>query len=470
MIDPRIVQYRDAALAMSAGRGFDRDLPVVPPDAVGQLGEALVSLGEALEQRFGEIQTLARLTERVGAGLLLDDVLAHVYDSFGSLIPYDRIGFALLDEDGQSLRAYWARARYEHIRLGKGFAARLAGSSLEQVLQSGRPRVLNDLDAYLAAHPRSVATQRLIEEGIRSSLTCPLVVMGKPVGVMFFSSRARDTYRDAHVELFQQIAGQLAMLVEKGRLYQRLVEIDAQRSALLGVVAHDLRNPVGVVRGFAHLMRREKYGPCTTAQAEALDRIVAGCDGMLSMVSDLLDVAAIEAGHLRLRTAPLRLGAWLASAIETERLLAEAKGIRIDLDMDAVLPSVNSDAARLSQVLSNLVSNAVKFAPPGSVVTVRARGGEGVVTIAVTDQGPGIPAVELDRLFKPFGRASVRPTAGEPSTGLGLAICRRIMAALGGSVMVDSHVGQGSTFTITLPVAAVETGAATVEGTLAAVA
>ena len=468
MIDARIPQYRDAALAMRVGR-FDRRLAVTPPDEVGQLGAALVSLGEALERRFGEMRALARLTEQVGSGLLLDEVLDQVYDAFRTLIPYDRIGFALLDDDGGSLRAHWARTSYDGISLAKGYAQRLEGSSLQQVLRSGQPRILNDLEAYLAAHPRSASTRCIVAEGVRSSLTCPLIVMGKPVGVIFFSSRARDTYRDAHVRLFQQIAGQLAMLVEKGRLYQRLVEIDAQRGALLGVVAHDLRSPVGVVRGYAQLLRREKFGPCTSAQAGILDRIVTNCDGMLGLVNDLLDVTAIEAGHLRLQVVPVLLGSWLASALEAERLLAGAKGIRIEMDTDDVLPTLTIDPARMSQVLSNLVSNAVKFSPSGSVITVRARAAEGSVTIAVVDSGAGIPAAELDRLFKPFGRTSVQPTAGESSTGLGLAICRRIVEAQGGAVRVESSVGRGSTFTVTLPMLGVPTGAATVGEELAAV-
>jgi hypothetical protein len=469
MIDARISQYRDAAIAMRRGR-FDRRLPLAPADEVGQLGTALVALGDTLERRFGEMRALARLTEQVGAGLLLDEVLDQVYDAFRTLIPYDRIGFALLDEDGRSLRAHWARTSYEGISLAKGYAQRLEGSSLEQVLRSGQPRILNDLEAYLAAHPRSDSTRRVVAEGIRSSLTCPLIAMGKPVGVIFFSSLGRDTYRDAHVRLFQQIAGQLAMLVEKGRLYQRLVEVDAQRGALLGVVAHDLRSPVGVVRGYAQLLRREKFGPCTSAQAGVLDRIVANCDGMLGLVNDLLDVTAIEAGHLRLDLAPVPLGSWLGAALEAERLLAESKGIHVELDSDDELPTLTIDPARMSQVLSNLVSNAVKFSPSGSVITLRVRIAGDSVTIAVVDQGLGIPAAELDRLFKPFGRTSVQPTAGESSTGLGLAICRRIVEAQGGTVRVASTVGQGSTFTVTLPMAGVQTGSATVEEPLAAVA
>lgn len=451
MADSRIRTYRDAAVAMQQGQ-FDTVVPVLPADDIGQLGTALASLSDTLERRFAELNKLCRLTEKVGSGILLDEMLEHVYEAFRELIPYDRIGLALLDEQGL-LKAHWARAEYDGIRLPKGFAARLEGSSLQEVLRSGRPRILNDLEAYLGDHPGSRSTRLVVEEGIRSSLTCPLLVMGKAVGFIFFSSRGRGTYRDAHVELFRQIAGQLAALVEKGRLYQRLVELDASRSALLGVVAHDLRSPIGVVLSMARLLRSGRFGACTGSQDELLGRMERNCDGMLHMVNDLLDVAAIEAGQVRLEPAAVDPGPLLAEAASGERMLAEAKKIRITLALEGVLPRVTMDARRVAQVISNLLSNAIKFSPAGSEVILRAalRGTD--LVVSVTDRGQGIPAAELPRLFRPFGRTSVRPTAGENSTGLGLAICRRIAEAHHGTMGVESLVGAGSTFTLTLPVA-----------------
>lgn len=460
MADPRILAYRDATLAMERGQ-FDHDVPQWPQDEIGQLGSALARLAGSLEQRFAEIRHLGKLSEDVGSGLLLDETLDHVYDAFQGLIPYDRIGFALLDEDGRTLRAHWARTNYSDVRLKKGFAARMAGSSLEQIMQTGQPRILNDLVSYLVGHPHSHSTRLMVDEGILSSLTCPLLVLGKAVGFMFFSSRQLDAYQDAHVALFQQIAGQLAMIVEKSRLYTRLVELDAQRSAVLGVVAHDLRNPIGVVLGYARLLRRERFGPCTEAQAGVLERMERSCDGMLGMVNDLLDAAAIEAGQVRLQPVPVDLKRWLPEVIEAERLLASAKQSTIELAVQGPLPAIVMDPGRMGQVLSNLLSNAVKFSPGGAVVRVSARVREAAVEIAVADQGPGVPADELPRLFQPFGRTSVRPTAGEPSTGLGLAICRKIAEAHGGTVRVESTVGRGSTFIVSLPLAgAVRTPAA----------
>jgi len=143
----------------------------------------------------------------------------------------------------------------------------MAGSSLERVLATGEPRILDDLEAYLAAHPRSESTRLIVAEGVRSSLTCPLVANGKPVGFLFFSSRERGTYRRAHVELFMEIAGQLALIVEKSRLYELLLELDQVKNRFLGMAAHDLRNPIGVVRSYAELLQEDFLGTLTTSSA-----------------------------------------------------------------------------------------------------------------------------------------------------------------------------------------------------------
>lgn len=225
--DERIGELNEAVRNMAKGK-FHVSLPTNPDDEVGQLGMELSRLSKTLERRFQEISTLQQLTEKINAGLLLDDILDSVYESFFTVLPYDRIGFSLLSDDGSILKARWARSSYRGVQLGKGFSAPMAGSSLEQVMLTGKPRILNDLEEYLKNKPSSRSTRKIVREGIRSSLTCPLVAMGKPIGFMFFASRTPHTYENQHVELFLQLAGQLSMIVEKARLYQELAETKQQ--------------------------------------------------------------------------------------------------------------------------------------------------------------------------------------------------------------------------------------------------
>ena len=221
-VDPRIGQYSHAAEAMAQGN-FHVSIPIVPVDEIGHLGEALTTLARAMERKVVEQRRLIEITEKVNTGILLEDVLNYVYDSFRQLLPYDRIGFSLFEDGGHLLRAVWARSESPTPGIPRGYVAPITGSSLEEVLSTGTPRILNDLEAYFAAHPTSDSTRRILSEGLRSSLTCPLIAMGKPIGFIFFSSRKAQAYANAHVALFRQIAGQLATIVEKARLYEELL-------------------------------------------------------------------------------------------------------------------------------------------------------------------------------------------------------------------------------------------------------
>jgi diguanylate cyclase (GGDEF)-like protein len=193
------------------------------------LGQELTLLAQWLDQRFAQFHKLQDVAAEMGGGLFTDNVLERVYNAFSALIPYDRIGYALLSNDGETLMAQWSKSAYPgEKRIARGFSSRMTGSSLASILTTGQPRILNDLESYLEAHPDSVSTQMIVAEGIRSNLTCPLVAEGKPVGFLFFSSREKNTYRDVHQDIFLQIAAQLSVLIEKSRLYQQIFELNQQ--------------------------------------------------------------------------------------------------------------------------------------------------------------------------------------------------------------------------------------------------
>lgn len=450
MTDPRIRKYREAALAMKDGR-FQVDVPIGVEDEVAELGKALRELGVVLERKFGEIRTLVKVTERINAGLVLDQVLNHVFDSFRPIIPYNRIGFSLIDDGDQVVRARWARSDASDMVITSGYEAPLKGSSLENIIQTGQPRILNDLEAYLAEHPQSESTKKILQEGMRSSLTCPLIAMGKPIGFMFFSSMEPNTYRDMHVEIFLQIAGQLAVIVEKGRLYQELLELNKLKDKFLGIAAHDLRNPIGAIKGYLSILKAGHLGEVQESQKAVMEKMNRGCEKMLALIDDLLDVSAIESGKLAIEVEKADLAEFLQEVHESSRLLGKTKSIEVELDLEPGLPEVTMDPRRIDQVIGNLVTNAIKYSYPGTTVTIRGRKSDEGVEISVIDQGQGIPSDELPTMFTEFGRTSVKPTADERSTGLGLAIVKRLVEAHKGRIRVESEVGKGSTFTFTIP-------------------
>jgi signal transduction histidine kinase len=247
---------------------------------------------------------------------------------------------------------------------------------------------------------------------------------------------------------FSKINNELAALertlAQKNAALQRVHE---QMTRFLGMAAHDLRNPLGVIRNFAELLLEDTTDP---DQAHGLESIRHSASFMQNLVDDLLDSAQLESGRIELTLLPVALGAFVGALLGRMRPFAEAKRIRLVQAPSPTLDLALADAMRLEQVLVNLLTNAFKFSLPDTQVTISWAEAPGAVAIIVTDQGPGIPARELAQLFEPFVVTSVRASGGEKSTGLGLWIARRIMEAQGGRIDVSSEVGRGTAFTIWL--------------------
>ncbi|MBK8481276.1 MAG: diguanylate cyclase [Proteobacteria bacterium] len=225
--DDRVERLRLAAARMVHG-DYQVYVPIEPRDAIGRLGLTLVELGQILDQRLQQQERLFEVIEQINRGLTVHQVLDHIYAGFRSLVPYDRIGFALVDERARRVRSIWARSTAAELHLDTGYELSLSRGSLQAVLERSQPRIINDLEGYLSVHPTSDATRKIVAEGMRSSLTCPLLVAGKPAGLLFFSCLRPYAYDEDHVEVFVRIARLVATIIEKSRLYEELVEAKRQ--------------------------------------------------------------------------------------------------------------------------------------------------------------------------------------------------------------------------------------------------
>jgi two-component system, sensor histidine kinase and response regulator len=243
----------------------------------------------------------------------------------------------------------------------------------------------------------------------------------------------------------QQLVEQQKMLVEQ------LSKANAAKDRFLGMCAHDLRNPLSSIRGLAELMDENAIGTLTPEQKEVVQTIHGASQSMLQLVNELLDVATIEAGHLKLDKEPTSVVEIVERSVYLSNIEAAKKNTRIEMVKATNDPMVEIDRNKIRQVVDNLISNAVKYSPKGSVITVIIHSDDVVAGFAVRDNGPGIPDNERHKLFKDYGRLSAQPTGGEKSTGLGLAICRKIVEAHNGTIGVENIPGRGCEFFVSLP-------------------
>eukprot|EP01028_Stygiella_incarcerata_P010628 TRINITY_DN557_c0_g1_i6.p1 TRINITY_DN557_c0_g1~~TRINITY_DN557_c0_g1_i6.p1 ORF type:complete len:531 (-),score=143.10 TRINITY_DN557_c0_g1_i6:321-1913(-) len=222
--DIGVIFTKNASLSSSASSSH--------PSSSGSTKDKEETFSSQHQRRLLEFRILDKVISDLNHGVTLDEVLDFVWENFSTLIPYDRMGFTLLGADNV-LRARYARSKSTSVKIALGYKLPIEQTSLMKIAESGRPRIINDLEEYLEEHPHSSATKDVLEEGGRSSLTCPLLGVGKPVGFLFFTSFSKRTYRDEHCDAFVRLAGTLSVAVEKSHIYQELLKEQQTVSDLL---------------------------------------------------------------------------------------------------------------------------------------------------------------------------------------------------------------------------------------------
>jgi signal transduction histidine kinase len=395
---------------------------------------------------------LQRVHRRLLAGRTLGEVLDFVFDETKEAVPCDRIGLSFLEDGGQRLLAHWARADYEPVLLGKGYAGDMQGSSLQRVLATGAPRVINDLAAYLEANPGSHSSALLVREGVRSSMTCPLLVDGREVGFLFRSSRQPNAYTEAHVRLHQAMSELLAQAVEKA---WRIEQLDAANHAyleMLAFVSHEIKNPLGSMITQAGVLRDGLLGELQPKQQEQIGKIISKGHFLLGLVKDYLDLARLE-GH---ETEPaLTSVPFLATVIRPALEMAEpqilAANMRLTLQLPTVDPQVRCDPTLLIIVLNNLLGNAVKYGRQGGRLRLSVSPEGPNLTVSVWNEGPGFSQEQRSKLFRKFSRLQAPELLKQKGTGVGLYTSWKIVHLHQGTMDARSEEGQWAEFSFQMP-------------------
>jgi GAF domain-containing protein len=294
--------------------------------------------------------------------------------------------------------------------------------------------------------------------GFRTLLGVPLMREGAAIGALVLGRSAPRPFTPQQIELVQTFADQAVIAIENVRLFdeiqdksRQLEEASQHKSQFLANMSHELRTPLNAILGYAELMADGAYGEPSEKMTGVLKRLEANGKHLLGLINDVLDLSKIEAGQLMLELSDYSIQDIAQTVRSTLEPLAADKKLGFKVEVAPLLPSGRGDGRRLTQVLINLVGNAIKFTDAGEVA-IKAEANDGSFNVSVRDTGPGISAADQARLFQEFQQADNAITKKKGGTGLGLAISKRIIEMHGGKIWVESQPGQGSTFAFTLPV------------------
>jgi len=294
--------------------------------------------------------------------------------------------------------------------------------------------------------------------GLRSALLVPLVGPARVFGALVLQRREAGEFPAETVRLMQTLASQSVLAIQNARLFreiadksEQLAQASQHKSQFLANMSHELRTPLNAILGYAELLVDGIYGALPEKAQGVLERVQSNGQHLLALINDVLDLAKIEAGQLTLTLEDYALSEVVRSVVSATEPLATAKGLKFTAAIGDAMPMAHGDARRVSQVLLNLVGNAIKFTDMGEV-EIHAAAVNGQFMLSVRDTGPGIGEADQERIFGEFQQIDNSNTRNKGGTGLGLAISKRMVEMQGGTISVESALGKGSTFRVALPV------------------
>ncbi len=426
---------------------------------LGELRQRTDELGRSV----GELRALGEVSQAVNSTLDLETVLSTIVAKAVQLSGTEAGAIYVFDEGLRELRL---RATHgmdqelidalgqQHIRLDE--ANLLPGAARGQPVQV----------ADMREEPQTELGDIILRAGYRARLIAPLIRGEAIVGILVVRRKTPGAFPQNTVDLMKTFAAQSALAIQNARLFHEIedkgheIEVASRhKSQFLANMSHELRTPLNAILGYTELIIDSIYGDPPEKMREVLERVQTNGRHLLGLINDVLDLSKIEAGQLTLSLTDYSLANLVQGVFAAVEPLAAQKNLALTTKIAPSLPEGHGDERRLSQVLLNLVGNAIKFTDKGEVA-IEASLSDGSFRVAVRDSGPGIAAADQVKIFEEFQQVDNTLTKQKGGTGLGLAISKRIVEMHGGGISVDSELGKGSTFTIRLPVHACSEGQA----------
>jgi GAF domain-containing protein len=412
-----------------------------------------------LTQSVEELRALGEVSRAVNSTLDLETVLSTIVAKAVQLSNTDAGVIYVFDELDQTLRV---RATYglsdELVAAIRGQPAG-ASDALRQAIQDRQPLEIADI----RDEPPSPVREIAMRAGFRARLVVPLVGTNRVVGALVIRRKQPGKFPTSSVELLQTFAAQSVLAIQNAHLFREIEDKSRQlqmasenKSQFVSSMSHELRTPLNAIIGLTEMMVKNTARFGTEKAQEPLQRVNRAGTHLLGLINQVLDLSKIEAGKLELNPQTVQLAPLINDVIGTAGQLAEQNKNRLVVDAQDNLGALTVDPMRLRQILLNLLSNACKFTKVGEVKLAarRVSNGSNFVEFSVVDTGIGMTAEQQAKLFEEFTQADASTAQTFGGTGLGLAITRKLARMMGGDVTVTSEPGNGSVFTVRLPVGA----------------
>ncbi len=412
----------------------------------------IASANHALEQRAVQLETSGKVARSIASILNKEELLEGVATLIQKQFGYDFVGVWLLDEQSMTLVLQAGTGDQQRRERIRNIQIPLDGIGvIASVCRSGIARLVNrvsDIPNYLAMAEF---------QSTQAELALPLQMGGRVQGVLDIQSDLPDTFSADDQTTLQILADQIAVALRNANLYEAAEMASRAKSAFLANMSHELRTPLNAIIGYSEMLQELAEDEQRDEFTPDLQKIHSAGRHLLTLINDVLDLSKIEAGKMELYVESFHIASVVHEVISTVEPLALRQANILDVELAADLETMEADVVKVRQGLMNLLSNACKFTERGTV-TVRVWRGvaqqlglANAVFFSVQDTGIGLSPEQLERLFQPFTQADASTTRRYGGTGLGLAITRRFCQMMGGDVLAESELGQGSRFTMVLP-------------------
>lgn len=410
---------------------------------------------EALASYTNRLEVMNSIGEAILAASSTEEIARAATSRLRQLVPFQRAMLALCDHMSNELLFMDV---YSENGFDKTIEHRwLQGEAFSEGGRNGLEKILviDDLSEFSSL---SKLERWLLNDGIVSYLSIPLIAQNNAIGIFILGTEERDAFHLDQIEIANEVGDLLAIATHQAGLNQRIEEANASLQSALQAkeemiqnVSHELRTPLSIIAGYANLLNEEAFGKLDPEQVSALDIVIGRVDQLEFLVTRLMTLQSLDKNAVQ--SIILDPNPFLYSLLGSWRLRAESDGIQLQVDVDPDLPEISADQNLLTLAVGTLLDNAIKFSPGGGKITIRSWAENEELYISVSDQGTGVPADKLEKIFERFVQADGSTTRPFGGMGIGLALCHDIVDAHGGRIWAESKgPDKGSTFTIALPV------------------